>query len=253
MEMESYQHGVPSWADLGTPDIGAATRFYTGLFGWDVQAGPPEAGGYSIAHLRGKTVVGLAPQMQPGPSFWTPYVNVDSADAVATLASANGGAVHVAPFDVMDVGRMAILADPVGAVFGAWQPRAHKGAQLIGEPGAMTWIELNTTDVAGAVKFYGAVFGWTATTHAGGVPYTEFAAGGQSIAGMMPRPAEMPAEVPSHWLVYFAVTDADATADQAKKGGGALLAGPMDIEPGRFAVVADPGGAPFGIIAMRGH
>ena len=80
MDVESYEHGVPSWVDLGTPDPKKAARFYSSLFGWDVQEGPPESGGYAIAHLRGKAVAGLGPQQNPGPPVWMTYVNVDSAD-----------------------------------------------------------------------------------------------------------------------------------------------------------------------------
>jgi len=80
MEREGYAHGEPSWCDLGT-DLAVAVPFYSALFGWDIPEGPPEAGGYTIAHLRGKTVCGFGPQMNPGPPYWTMYVNVDSADA----------------------------------------------------------------------------------------------------------------------------------------------------------------------------
>src|SRR4051794_8015434 len=100
MEMDSYEHGVPSWVDLGSPDPAQARAFYSALFGWDVEEGPPEAGGYSIATLRGRTVAGLGPQMNPGPSVWSSYVNVDSVDEVVEKAKANGGQVLMDPMDV---------------------------------------------------------------------------------------------------------------------------------------------------------
>ncbi len=251
MEMKRYDHGAPSWVDLGTPDMAQATKFYAKLFGWDVQVGPPETGGYAIAHLRGLTVAGLVPQQNPGPPYWSTYINVDDADAIAKSISANSGATLMAPFDVLDVGRMGIFADPQGAVFGVWQPGSHKGAQLMMDPGTTCWSELNTTDVTAAIAFYRAVFGWTAKTHDGALPYTEFGIGERSIAGAMPKPPGMPAEVPPHWLVYFAVADTDAAVATAKGAGGQFMAGPMDIEPGRFAVVADPTGAVFGVIALH--
>ena len=145
--MQSYQHGVPSWVDLGTPDLTAATAFYSGLFGWQVQAGPPESGGYAIAELRGKPVAGLGPQMNPGPPFWATYVNVDSADEVIGRVADAGGQVIMPPMDVMDAGRMAILADPLGAVISVWQPANHAGAGLVNEPGTYGWSELITTDI----------------------------------------------------------------------------------------------------------
>ena len=81
MEIETYEHGVPSWVDLGTPDAAKASAFYSALFGWTVQQGPPEAGGYAIAELGGKPVAGIGPQQNPGPPVWSTYVNVDDADA----------------------------------------------------------------------------------------------------------------------------------------------------------------------------
>ena len=187
MEIDSYEHVDPSGVALVSPDPKQAAAFYSALFGWDVQEGPPEAGGYAIAHLRGRAVAGLGPQQNPGPPVWATYVNVDDADAVAEKVKANDGRVLMAPFDVFDVGRMGFFSDPAGAVFGVWQPRAHKGAGIVNEPGAFSWTELVTTDTAGAKRFYAAVLGWGAETHGGDGPggYTEWKLGGGAIAGMM--------------------------------------------------------------------
>ena len=252
MEVESYENGRPSWVDLGAPDPKKAARFYSQLFGWDVQEGPPESGGYAIAHLRGKAVAGLGPQQNPGPPVWTTYIDVDSADDTVAKVKANGGMVFMEPFDVMDVGRMAIVADPMGAVLGLWQPRAHKGAGIVNEPGTFSWAELITTDVEAAKPYYGAVFGWGSETHGEGPgSYTEWKLGDRSISGAMPKPPEMPAEVPPHWNVYFAVDDTDKAVEQIKSLGGELVMGPMDIEPGRFAVVGDDQGAHFNVIKFN--
>ena len=251
MEMGDYEHGVPSWVDLGT-DVDAAKPFYAGLFGWDIPDLPPEAGGYCIALLRGRPVAGLGPKMNPGPPAWLTYVNVDDADAIAEKVAANGGSAIMAPSDVMDVGRMGVFADPTGAVFGVWQPRAHKGAGIVNEPGSMCWNELMTTDVAGSAPFYGSVFGWdTNTVGSGAETYTEWQLGGRSIGGMMAKPEGVPAEVPPNWGVYFAVADADAAVARVSELGGSLLMGPMDIEPGRFAVLLDPTGATFNVLALK--
>ena len=258
MEMENYENGAPSWIDMGSPDLEKAKAFYGTLFGWSLQVGPPEAGGYTIAEIGGRTVAGLGPQMNPAaPPSWLTYVNVDDADATAAKVTGAGGQVFMAPFDVMDVGRMGVFADPAGAVFGVWQPRTHKGAGLVNEPGAWAWSELVTTDTAGAEAFYAAVFGWGAETHgeaegAGMGGYTEWKLGGRSIGGMMQKPDTIPAEVPPHWMVYFAVTDTDASVAKVEELGGAVLMPPMDIEPGRFAVVADPMGGAFSVMTMKG-
>jgi uncharacterized protein len=254
MQMDRYDHGVPSWVDVQSPDVERAAAFYTGLFGWQIFEGPPEAGGYRMAYLNDRSVCGLSPQMNPGPPVWTTYVNVTSADDVAALVKANGGMVFMEPMDVLDVGRMAIFADPAGAVFGVWQAGTHAGAGVVNEPGTLCWNELMTTDLDGAKKFYGAVFGWGSQDQgpAGPGGYTEWKLADRSIGGMMAKPPGVPAEVPPNWLAYFAVADADAAIAKIGELGGAVMMGPMDIEPGRFAVVADPTGAVFAVIALKG-
>jgi predicted enzyme related to lactoylglutathione lyase len=252
MEMTSYEPGVPSWVDLGTPDLEKAASFYSDLFGWECPVGPEEAGGYRVCHIGGKAVAGLGPAMSPGPPVWSSYVNVESADDVAAGVTANGGQVFVAPMDVMTAGRMAVFADPMGAAFGVWQAGDHKGAELVNEPGTFSWSELVTTDVPASKAFYGAVFGWGADTHGDGPgAYTEWQVNGRSIGGMMEKPPQMPAEVPPHWAVYFNVSDTDAAVARVAELGGAVIMPPMDIEPGRFAVVADPTGAMFNVIAIK--
>ena len=253
MEMETYENGVPSWVELGAPDPTAAGAFYAGLFGWTVNPGPPEAGGYIVAELNGRSVAGIGSQQNPAPPVWATYINVDDADATAAAITAAGGTVMMPPTDVMDVGRMAIFTDPVGAVCGLWQPGTHTGAGIVNEPGAYSWSELVTTDIPASKAFYGAVFGWDGDTMGGDGPgaYTEWKLGGRPIGGMMAKPPTMPEHVPPHWGVYFAVADTDASVARATELGGSVLMAPMDIEPGRFAVLADPAGASFNVIAMK--
>ena len=252
MEMTSYEHGVPSWVDVGTPDLQRDIEFYSQLFGWQCQQGPPEAGGYTIAEIDQKAVAGLGPQLNPqAPPSWLTYINVDSADDVAAKVTANGGQTFMGPMDVMDVGRMAVFADPVGAFFAVWQPGAHKGAGLVNEPNTMVWNELITTDLEKSKAFYGAVFGWGAEVHEGDMPYTEWQLGGRSIGGMMAKPPMMPAEVPPHWNVYFAVADLGEARNAIQKLGGQVLAEPFETPTGPFVPVVDPTGAAFSVIQMN--
>ncbi|HEX7165990.1 MAG TPA: VOC family protein [Acidimicrobiales bacterium] len=252
-DRNGYPHGTPSWVDIGT-DVEGAKAFYAALFGWDAQeAGPPEqSGGYGFFLKGGKMVAGFGPQQNPGPPFWSTYVSVDDAELIAKNVEAAGGTIVVAPMDVMGQGHMAVFQDPTGAFISIWQPGEHRGAQLVNEPGAFCWNELNTRDTAAAKGFYESVFGWTGVTHEGEMAYTEFQIGGTSIAGMMNMPPPVPAEVPAHWLVYFAVEDVDAALAKVGELGGTALTGVMTIPSGsRFAVVADPQGAAFGIITLN--
>ncbi|HEY4375901.1 MAG TPA: VOC family protein, partial [Acidimicrobiales bacterium] len=153
--------------------------------------------------------------------------------------------------DVMDVGRMAVFADNVGAAFAIWQPKLHAGAALVNEPGTFCWNELGTRDTAKAIEFYPQVFGWGhSTSEDGPMPYTEWKVDGASIAGMMNMPPSIPAEVPPNWLVYFAVEDCDASVAKAVELGGSAMFPPMDIPIGRFAGLVDPQGAMFAVIAL---
>lgn len=251
-EIESYEHGVPCWVDLGTPDLARASAFYAALLGWDVQQAPAPAGGYSLCQLRGRAVAGIGPQQRPGPSAWLTYVSVDDGDAAAAAVREHGGRVLTAPVDVREAGRMAVLADPAGAVFGIWQAGTRRGAGLVAEPGAVRWNELVTVDVQGALDFYPAVFGWKAESHGqpGSSGYTEWKVDGRPVAGMMAKPDTMPAEVPPYWSVYFGVSDTDAAVARVTELGGEVTVPPTDIEPGRFAVLSDPMGAVFSIISV---
>lgn len=252
MEMTGYGDGVPSWVDLSTSDLEASRRFYVQLFGWTIEPGPPETGGYSNATLRGLPVAGIGPQMDPNlPPYWTNYVNVFDVDAAAGRVSKAGGRVAFGPTDVMGFGRLALFLDPTGAALGLWEPRAHRGAGLVNEPGAFTWSELITHDTAGASAFYHEVFGWESKVRGEGPhEYTEFQLGGNPIAGMLPTQPDMPADASSFWGVYFAVADIAASVDQAKSMGGSVLMEPTEIPQGTFAALTDQVGAIFSVVQL---
>lgn len=246
-EMTRYSHGVPSWVDMGTTDLPAALRFYTELFGWEGQDMGEETGHYTIVSRNGKQVAAISPAQDPGPPRWTSYINVDDIDAVVKTVPDAGGQIVFGPMDVMTQGRMAIFTDATGAFIAAWQPGDHLGAQLVNETGALCWNELTTSDLAKAKSFYGPVFGWS---FGGADEYAEAQVDGRSVAGLMPRPAELPAEVPDHWLPYFGVDDVDASTEQAKSLGATLVFGPADIPgTGRFSTLVDPQGAVFAIFS----
>lgn len=259
-ETSSYEPGTPSWVDLGTPDIPGAIRFYNSVFGWDAEDTGPDGGGYQMLRKDGKYVAGLGPATNPGPPYWTTYVSVADLDDAVNRIEKEGGNILMPPVDVLDAGRMAIAVDPTGAAFATWQPGAHIGAGLIDEPGSLCWTELNTRDTSTAASFYTAVFGWGTKTSShdggseasggGGMTYTEFQVGDRSVAGMMAMAPDMPADVPSHWLVYFAVEDCDAAVERIKAAGGGEVTPTMDIDVGRFAVVHDPKGAVFAVIKL---
>ena len=254
-EFTQHLPGTFSWPELSTTDQKGAVAFYRGLFGWDVDDVPLGPGDtYSLLKLRGLEV-GAAYTQRPDerqmgiPPHWNAYVTVTNADEAAKRAQELGGKVLAPAFDVMDAGRMAVIVDPTGAVFQVWQPGKSIGVKLLGEPGALCWTELTTSDPAAAEKFYTGLFGWKAKHAAPGSPmeYTEFTVAGATSpsVGMMAKPPHLQ-NAPSFWLPYFLVTDTDATAQKAKSLGGQVHFGPQDIPgTGRCAVIADPQGAAF--------
>jgi predicted enzyme related to lactoylglutathione lyase len=244
-KMAHYDHGVPSWVDMGSHDLAASVAFYSELFGWEGQDMGEEAGHYTMMTKDGQQVAALSPAQDPGPPRWTTYVNVDDADAAAKDAEAAGGEIVMAPMTVMSAGRMAIFKDPTGAFIAVWQPGFHAGAQLVNEPGSLVWNELSTSDLAKSKAFYTAVFAWE---WAGSDDYAEAQVAGRTIAGVQPRRPGTPAEMPDHWLVYFGAEDVDVASAQATSLGATVVVPAMDIPgTGRFSVLMDPQGAAFAL------
>jgi predicted enzyme related to lactoylglutathione lyase len=246
------------WFELATSDQNGAKAFYNQLFGWEAMDNPlpPEMGGvYTTFTLGGKEVGAcftLGPQMEGVPPNWMPYVAVDDADAIAAKVAALGGEVLMPAFDVMAFGRMTAFKDPTGAALSVWQPKDHLGADLVNATGSACWGELATRDTAKAKAFYTELFGWTTKdSEVPGMTYTEWSNGPQPIGGMLPMDGPQWDGVPPHWLTYFTVEDADATAEAASAAGGKVIMPPMDIpNTGRFAVLADPQGAVFAVIKL---
>ena len=251
-ERTTYTPGTFSWADLSTTDQEAAKAFYGGLFGWKAQDLPvgDEGAYYSMQLVGDKTVAAISEQPQQqrdagAPPAWNSYVTVESADAAVERAKELGGAAHTPAFDVMTAGRMAVLQDPQGAYFMAWEPRDNIGAGLVNAPGAMCWNELTTPDLDGAQAFYGGLLGWTFDAFED-MPMKYFVQKvGDRANGGMHEPN--PPGTPPHWLVYFAVEDIDAASAKAQELGGSLMAGPIDIGIAKISVVVDPQGAIFAL------
>ncbi len=243
------QTGTPTWVDLGIPDLARAKEFYGGLFGWQFEEGPPETMGYTMCLLRGQPVAAVIknPDAEATSFWWNLYFATDDCDDTAKRITGAGGQIVMEPMDVMDQGRIAIVIDPTGAQFGLWQGRAHTGARLVNEPGAMTWNELVTPAADGARAFYPAVFDYTLEPMQNpGVDYTVLRRpDGHPIGGIYGRP-DAPS---SSWVTYFAVEDTDAAVRQAVDAGGACLAEPMDSSYGRTATLLDPFGAEFRVVA----
>ena len=253
--MSDYPPGTPMWVELSSPDVRGSATFYGELMGWSaiVPGSDDETGGYRMFTQDGAGVAGLIGLMQEGgPTAWATYFAVADADETAQKVAAAGGSVVVEPTDVMDLGRMAYFADPTGAVFAVWQPRAFTGADLVDAPNSLCWTEVLTRDVEANRTFYPAVFGWAVGRPSfQGAPerYTVWELDGKPVGGMMEMRDDLhPAEVPPHWGVCFAVADCDATVQKARELEATITLEPMDMAIGRFAGIADPQGASFSVM-----
>ncbi|MGJ7441298.1 VOC family protein [Aquipuribacter sp. MA13-6] len=245
---EPWPAGTPCWVDYGAVDVDAAVGFYSEVLGWTPETADPEHGGYVMCTVRGHDAAGIGPSTTPGvPSAWVTYLASTDADATAAAATEAGGMVLAEPFEVVGLGRMAIVADPQGAVFGVWQALGRIGSAIVNEPGGLTWNDAAHPDPAAARTFYARVFGYRyqALPGAGDVYRTFSVDGGHPLGGMGGLPAE---GVPAHWLTYFAVADADAAVAVARRRGASVGAGPFDTEFGRIATLTDPWGATFAVM-----
>jgi len=242
--------GKAIWADLATTDIEKSKDFYSKLFGWEPVILGPEAGGYVLFALNGKTVAAVSPAQQGQFPAWSVYFGTEDADATAKKVEGAGGKVIAPPFDVLDSGRMAVFQDPAGAFFSVWQPNTMKGFDIADEPNTFGWAELDTKETTKTEDFYPRVFGWGIKRSEGsaeGPPYVEWQIDGHSIAGAMDT-SSFPMDVPPFWLVYFLVRDVDAAANKVKEFGGQVMNGPTDYPGGRFAVVMDSNNTVFGLM-----
>jgi predicted enzyme related to lactoylglutathione lyase len=265
-------HGDFIWYELMTTDRPGAEAFYGSVVGWRF------GGDDSYRHIEANEghvggIFSLAPEMldngaRPG---WFGYILVDDVDAMIGSITAAGGAVHMPARDMEGVGRMALVADPQGAVFYLIKPRPPEGTEgdshafSYDRPriGHCAWNELSTSDPNAAKHFYGQRFGWVKDgemdmgelgkyeflRHTGQAP--EGSAMGQGVLGavmpMMPGGAPVPL-----WNFYFRVPDIDAAAHAIRAGNGSILQEPMEIPGGEFSLMAaDPAGAAFGLVGPR--
>jgi uncharacterized protein len=242
--------GLPCWLDLAVPSAVEAAAFYERLFGWRYDVSGPEFGSYHVARSgdRAAAGIGQVPTGDAAPSAWTLYFAADDVAVRSEHARELGGTIVMAPLEIPGQGSMAIVQDPTGAPFGLWQASGHSGFGAVGMPGTMAWCELNTRDAGAAEAFYTKLLGVDAAAVDGTVAeYRALGRGDERLAGILPMGLEREG-VPPHWLVFFAVADADRAADAIRAGGGLVSDGPFGSTFGRVVVATDPFGAVFALL-----
>ncbi len=243
--------GTPTWFDLMSQDPDTVQPFYAAVMGWEfTPSAGPEMGHYRMALRDGHIAAGLGKRPDEMRDAWTTYLATDDVDALTAAVREAGGKVLDEPMQVADAGRMAIFADPGGAVFGAWEAGRHIGAQIRDEPGAMCWCEVNTPDATVARAFYERIMGLT-TQKMEGMAYWTLQEGEKAHAGILQMTEEWEG-VPPHWMCYFAVDSADEAGARAAEHGGKVCVPPFDTPYGRMSVLEDPFGAVFSVMSPVG-
>ncbi|WP_025155496.1 VOC family protein [Leifsonia aquatica] len=252
--LTTHRLGEPCWVDLASSDVTRARDFYTALFGWTVDEAGEEYGGYVTMRKDGRMVAGIGPAMSEGQQdAWLTHLLVEDAETAERDAVTAGAQTLATTMEVGVEGRLAVIADPGGAVVGLWEPREHRGFELVNEVGAPAWHELYARAYAAQLDFYTRVFGWK-TNVLGDTADFRYATFGDPDApggGVYDADGMLPPGVPSHWVVYFGVADADAASQRVVALGGTIVRDPWDSEFGRFAQATDPLGALFFLHQVR--
>ncbi|MFF8280366.1 VOC family protein [Streptomyces lateritius] len=255
--MAAFTEGTPCWVEAQLPDLEAGKRFYGELFGWTFDDDRDEA------LSDGKRVAGLLPKRDGRmPTTWTVYLATEDAGVLSARIKTAGGQMIMEPYPVGRFGVMALAADPGGAVFGLRQAGDDDGFEKTMLPGSFCWMEVYTRERDAVDTFYASVFGYLGRQVAadeegresdfdyrvwsppGSRPGDESAFGGRAVLT-----DAFPAEMPGHVLVYFAVSDCDATCATAVRLGGRVTNPPFDTPHGRIAVLHDNQGARFAVLA----
>lgn len=243
------------WYELMTTDLPAAVAFYGDVVGWTGEGFGGDMA-YTVLNAGDRSVAGAmtlpdALRSEGVPPCWTGYIHADDTDrAVERLVEA-GGSLRRPAWDVPGVGRIAVVADPQGAVFMVMTPIGEDLTPApMTTPGQIGWHELYADDWKAALDFYAQQFGWQAadSIDMGEMgTYQLFSTGGEPSGGIMNRPASVP--VPC-WLFYFTVAGIDAAAERVRAGGGTVLMGPMEVPGGSWVLQAlDPQGAVFALVS----
>ena len=246
-----WPSGTPNWVDLSADDPMAATASYAELLGWKCVR--EESREYWLCSLDGRDIGGIGAQRAGKPSHrWTTYLATEYVERTLDAVVAHGGRVVDGPCDIEQYGRMAIAADPGGAVFGLWQATEHLGTERRTDPGSLVWSEALSRDFEAAKAFYVAVFDYEAEEIGGDGPrYAALFADGRPVAGVAELHPDLPAgPLSPQWLPIFATAGADAAAAQVRADGGSVVCGPFDTDFGRMTILRDAESAPFSVIHL---
>ena len=252
-----YSNGQFSWIDLITPDLRASRNFYSELFDWDMVDVPVDRDYFFVDfQFAGRTVAGMQEMPQNlrnegKPAVWASEVNVHDIDAVTDEAEYLGATIEMPPKQILDLGRMAVLVDPLGTRISLWEPGNQAGAEMMNRPASLCWNELITPNPDISLRFYGDLFDWTfQQTDELDLVYYEIFNNGRPNGGVVEMNSGWAGRKP-HWMPYVSVFDCDVILEKVVKLGGTADMVPIDIAPGRFSVIVDPLGAAITVMKLN--
>ena len=240
------------WADLFTTDPVAATKFYTGLFGWTAAVTDQNGRTYTVFRNGSRPVAGLAPRPRAKaarPSRWISYLAVADVAATLKLVRPASGQVRAEAREFPERGTQAIIADNEGATVGLLQSKSGDAADAEPLAGDWNWFELYVRNPRAVAGFYHEIFGHDVAPDLRTERTDDYllSSGGLARAGVAPLPIRDDAQ--SGWLGVVRVTKLDEALRRAVALGGEVLLAPRPVAyESRFAIVADPTGGTVGLI-----
>jgi uncharacterized protein len=244
------------WGDLVTADVAAAASFYGKVFGWtfETYGGEDDRDTYTLALADGLPIGGMvfdqrAMKGKIPSARWVGLISVADVNASTAAVTAGGGTVVYAPAMLGERGETAVFKDPEGVVFGVVKSKSGDPADFAGDVNEWYWIDLWTSDVEKAAAFYRSVVGYETLPIADNGPRSglHLLSGGFARAGIMQKQGK---QTSSTWLPYIRVADASASVAAAKAAGGKVLLAPLVMGRATVAIIADPTGAPVGIVQL---
>jgi uncharacterized protein len=249
-----HHAGKVIWVDLVTPDLAAAERFYGGLLGWTFQTIHTGDSDYSVALVDGRPVGGLfqksIPAAEHRQSAWLTFIAVRNVDAAKRMALAHGAKVVSDSRNYPLRGHQAVLSDPEGAVFAILASSSGDAPDFLAAPGEWIWSSLLSRDPGVEAAFYQQVFSYDVFDLASddGMEHVILSSDDFARASVNAFPGDS-AHRHAHWLNFIRVDNTiDKVAKVVASGGRVVVEPHVDRHGGQVAVVADPAGAPFGLM-----
>jgi len=241
--------GKVIWHDLVTPDLEAAKRFYSGLFGWSFR---DIGSGYSVAYNEGEPVGGIFERPLAAGShrqpLWLSFIAVGDAGNIVRAAEQDGAKLLAGPKGHPNRGDQAVLSDPEGAMFAVLASSNGDPADYLPSTGDWIWSAVLVHDPDQEAAFYQKVFDYDVFDISEGEPL-QVVLSSQDYARATIRPLVHGAHGRPRWLGFVRVADVASSASKAKSLGARVLVEPRtDRQGGRIAVIADPSGAPLGLM-----